>query len=398
MNTSDYKTGLQSNIWKMYVIYALFSFLLIMPVITLFYQIEIGMSMREIFILQAVFSVSMLFFEIPSGYFADKAGRRISILLGAVFIVFATGIYSVSQSFFQLAVAETLLGVGFGFVSGADSALIYDTLLALNRTDEYKKIEGRMRAFSNFSEGFASIIGGLLAVISLRLPLYIEFFVLSVSIPIAFSLIEPRRHKYEIPESSMKDLKNIVVYSLHENKKIKWLILYFGILSNVTFVMVWFTQPYWKEIGVPLVLFGVLWAALQFSVGIFSLLAHRCESFFGKRNLLALLLFAGCGAYMAMAVFDSVWMALMIFVFYFIRGTHTPLIRAYVNELVDSGRRATVLSVMQFVFRIGFVIIGPLLGWAADLYSLSVALELSAGVFFVCGMFALLHLKKFKVI
>lgn len=382
----------------MYVIYALFSFLLIMPVITLFYQIEIGMSMREIFILQAVFSVSMLLFEIPSGYFADKAGRRISIFLGAIFIVFSTGLYSIAQSFIQLAVVEVLLGIGFGFVSGADSALVYDSLLALGKTDEYKKIEGKMRALGNFSEGIASIIGGLLAVISLRLPLYMEFLVLIISIPIAFSLTEPRRHKYEIPESSIKDLKNIVTYSLHENKKIKWLILYFGFLSSATFIMVWFTQPYWKEIGVPLALFGVLWAALQFSVGIFSLLAHRCESFFGKGKLLILLLFLACAVYVIMGVFNSVWMALLIFVFYFIRGTHTPLIRAYVNELVDSSRRATVLSLMQFVFRIIFVIIGPLMGWAADLYSLSVALELSAGVFFVCGIIALLHLKKFKVI
>ncbi len=316
--TDRYISGLSSNIWKMYVISTLFSFLLIMPVITLFYQIEIGMSMRSIFILQAIFSVSMLLFEIPSGYFADKVGRKISILSGAIFIVFSTGIYSVSQSFFHLAIAEILLGVGFGFVSGADSALIYDSLLALGRKDEYKKI--------------------------------------------------------------------------------KWLILYFGLLSNITFVMVWFTQPYWKEIGVPLALFGVLWAMLQFSVGIFSLLAHKFESLFGRGKLLTSLPFLACGAYVVLGMFHSVWMALVILVFYFVRGIHAPLIRAYVNELVDSSRRATVLSLMQFMFRIIFVIVGPFIGWVADLYSLSVAFELSAALFIVSGAIALLYLKKYSVI
>ena len=68
--------------------------------------------------------------------------------------------------------AEITLGVGLCFISGADSAMLYDTLLEKGETHTYKKVEGRSGSIGMLSEGVTSIIGGLLALVSLRFPLY----------------------------------------------------------------------------------------------------------------------------------------------------------------------------------------------------------------------------------
>jgi MFS family permease len=104
---------------------------LVMPIIVLFYQSN-GMTMQDIFTLQAVYSVTLMFLEIPTGYFADFAGRRTSIFLGSILGFGGFLIYSLSSGFWEFVVAETILGVGMSLVSGADSAMLYDSLLAGN--------------------------------------------------------------------------------------------------------------------------------------------------------------------------------------------------------------------------------------------------------------------------
>ncbi len=108
----------------------------IMPVIVLFYQ-ENGLSMFQIMLLQAIFSVSVL-----------------------------------------------ILGLGASFVSGSDSALLFESLKETEREGEYLKFEGRLRSAGNMSEAIAAILGGLLATISLRMPLYIETALLFAAIPL----------------------------------------------------------------------------------------------------------------------------------------------------------------------------------------------------------------------
>lgn len=76
-----------SNIWKLYLHRALGYFLVIMPIITIFYQ-ENGLSMRDIFVIQSVFSLSLVLFEIPTGYFSDVHGRKKTMILGSIFGIF----------------------------------------------------------------------------------------------------------------------------------------------------------------------------------------------------------------------------------------------------------------------------------------------------------------------
>ena len=94
-----------------------------MPIIVLFFQ-ENGLSMKEILLLQSLFSIGVVLFEIPSGYFSDVVGRKTTIVLGCIFGFLGLLTYSFSYGFIGFLIAELLLGLGTSFISGTDSAII----------------------------------------------------------------------------------------------------------------------------------------------------------------------------------------------------------------------------------------------------------------------------------
>ena len=140
---------IESNVWKLYVIKGLRWFLLTMPIIVIFFQDQ-GLSLFEIMILQSTYSIIVACMEIPSGFFADALGRKKSLIIGSFLSFFGFLIISLSFSFWQFILAQILLGIGQSFISGSDSALLYDTLISSKKTDNYDKIEGRSYGIGNF--------------------------------------------------------------------------------------------------------------------------------------------------------------------------------------------------------------------------------------------------------
>ncbi|MFT5368038.1 MAG: MFS family permease, partial [Candidatus Latescibacterota bacterium] len=296
------------NIWKLYTLKALSWMLLIMPVLIPFFQ-ENGLDMQQVLFLQAAFSTSLIIFEIPSGYLADVIGRKFSLVIGSTFGAIGFGFYTNAYTFTDFLLVEILLGIGGSLISGADSALLYDTLLEIKKEEDYTKYAGRLGSVANFSEGVAAIIGGQLALISLRTPLYVEAILAALCVPVALTLIEPARHKIEQTENSFKSILRIVRYALHGHSEIKWLILYSSLVGLSTFTIVWFVQPYLQAADVPLRYFGISWAVLQFSVGIFALLAYRIERTLGRKKALISLILLSTTAYLLLSQFQSLWAA-----------------------------------------------------------------------------------------
>lgn len=290
------------------------------------------------------------------------------------------------------------LGCAISFISGTDSAIVYDSLLALGRKSEYSKYEGRLMSVGNTSEGVASIIGGLLAAISLRLPFYVETGVLLFTIPLALMLTEPPRTKLDTSKGNFRAVWEIVVYAMHGHPELKWLIVYSSIVNASTLTMVWFIQPYLKLAGLPVWWFGFTWAALQFSVGFFSFSAHRIEKKIGRMNILTMLIILSVSGYILTAIFQSLWAIGFLVLFYIVRGMGQPTFYGYINSLISSDKRATVLSVGNLLVRLIFSCLGPVIGWIADSYSLSHAFLIAAGIFLVPGILSLFFLRKNAVV
>jgi len=359
--------------------------MLMMPIIVLFFQ-EKGLTMKEVLLLQSIFSVAILVLEVPSGYFSDKFGRKNSIILGWTLTFIGFIGYALAGDFWGFLLAELMLGLGASFISGTDSALMYDSLLELGREHEYKQIEGRNCSMGLISEGVASIVGGLLALISLNVPIYGEAFVTLISFPVILSIYEPLSNKSKGKEIKLVKTFKTVSSLWKKEVKLKWVILYSSVVATSTIVMVWFIQPYLREGGVELKYFGIIWALLMFVSAFSSWNVQRIEDFFGKKVVLSSMLLLPVVGYFLLGFTNTIWSGLFIVFFYVSRGINNPITNDIVQKIISSDVRATVLSVKNMVGRLFFSLLGPIIGWINDLFSLKVALLFSGGLFLFVGL------------
>ena len=373
--------SLKHNILKMYLLKGVTWFMVAMPIIVVFFQ-ENDLSTTEIMILQAVYSLTIAILEIPSGFFADSYGRKNSILISTFFSFIGYIILSTYSGFNDYLIAEILLGIGGSLISGADSAIIYDTLIELDDEDSYTKIEGKNYAIGNFSEAIAGILGGFLALSSIYLPVYIQTFVIMLSIPIAFSLVEPKR-TFKIA-TSLKSILNIVKDTFIHNKKLKWYIIYSSAMGMTTLSVAWFVQPFLSTIDMPLTYFGIIWAALNIMAGLTSYYSY----IFNNSKLLIYI-----SIYMSISLIFlgfniSLFGIFFIALVYLFRGIITPNLRNLININTTSEKRATVLSLRSFMIRLSFALTAPLLGYITDIYTINYVFFLLAGITGITSLLA----------
>ena len=340
-----------------------------MPIIVLFYQ-EHGLTLTEIMILQSVYSLSVALFEIPSGYIADVFGRKRTIFISTIFSLIGYLVFSFYGSFNAFMLAQFLVGIGGSLMSGSDSALIYDTLLETNNKEKYTKVEGRHYAIGNFSEALAGILGGLLAVSSIYLPIYVQTTILFFSIPIALSIVEPENYTKNKLDRSFSAIIQVVKFAVIENHKLRWLIIYSASMGVATLSMAWFAQPLFKQIDIPLAYFGILWAGLNFSSGITSFNAHHIYKKYKSHKILIMISLSISILFISLSFLNSILSLLFVLGIYLFRGLVTPILKDEININTSSNKRATVLSIRSFIIRISFAIFAPLLGYVADNYSL----------------------------
>ena len=381
--------NLPENTIQLYLIKIAKWFNLVMPIVFLFYQ-ENGLSMSQIFLLKSVYSIAMVIAELPSGYLADVWGCRRTLLVGAIMGTIGILIYSISSDFASFMVAEVILGVGFSFVSGADSALLYDSLKARNRENEYIKFEGSITSVGNFAEAFAGVVGGFLATISLRTPYYFQIFIAAIAIPAAFFLKEPK-HVQERIQLKMREILAIVKLT-YQQREMRSAILVSSFTGAATLTYAWFVQPYFKEAGVPVSFFGILWTMLNLTTGVFSLFAYRIERWMGRKNTLLLIVILLTAGFILTSVVVSLAGIAILFGFYMARGLATPVLKDYINQYTDSKVRATILSVRNLEIRLIFAAVGPILGYLTDTFSLQTALIVAGVSYFIAAMLSILPL------
>ena len=375
------------NIKSLYLIKFAKWFTLVMPIIIIFYQ-DNGLKMTDIMLLKSIYSIAVVCIEIPSGYCADVWGRKKTLVLGTslAFLGFLT--YSFSFSFFGFLIAEIVLGLGHSLISGADAAMLYDTLKENSKEDKYLKYEGKITSLGNFSEALAGIAGGLLAAASLRLPFICQTFIAFIGVPAAILLSEPKTTIIK-GHRGMKDILYTVKYALVENKQLRWNIIFSSIIGCSTLTMAWFVQPYFTEAKIPLAYFGILWTALNLSVGATSMYAFQANEKYGQMTLSVIIGVGIALGYILSGIWISVYGLATIFAFYLLRGIATPVLKDYINKITDSDIRATVLSVRNFIIRLLFAGIAPILGILTDTVSLSTAMIISGCIFLFMSLIAI---------
>ena len=365
-----------ANIGKLYAFAFLEKTLFPMAIITLFWKDRIGLSLTEILTLQGIFSAATVLLEYSSGYVSDRLGYRASLSIATVIGVAGWGLYTVAGSFGEVLAAEILLGTALSFISGSDSALLYETLLAEGKEGLYARYEGRMNGFSQTGEAMGALFAGVMYEAMPLLPFFLQIGVWVAAFAVARSMKEPPREISISAHGHLKEALSITRYAFLENRRLRAVILLNTLLGIASFYPVWLIQPYMREHGVPLAWFGPAWAGANLMVAVFALASHRVHAALGDRN--AILLF--CAMILAGYAGLGLWGGVFGFLFYYLltamRGLRGPIFLYYTQNESRSANRASILSLQSLSFRVAFIATGPLVGRMADAMGVKQAFHL----------------------
>lgn len=361
-----------ANIYYLYLIKLAKWLMLVMPVVVLFYT-ENGLDSYQIYLLQAAYSLSVAIFEIPSGYVADVIGRRTTLIWGTILGTAGFALLSISYDFKTFLIAEIILGIGGSFVSGADSALLYDSLQSDNRQHYYLRYEGRITAMGNLGETLAAIGGGLLAVwLGYRSVYTAQTVIAAIGIPAALLLIEPVRKK-RICRPSCGEILRISRQALFTDRKLGGAIMAGSMAGTATLGMAWTAQIYFVDQGFTEKEITPLWVLLNLVVAAVSVYAATLVARLGMQRAIVISSFLPAG-FILLGTLPLYGALITLFIFYLIRGYTTPMFRDLINQNCDSSVRATVLSIRSLLVRLLFSLGGPAIGYLAGVTSLGAAL------------------------
>lgn len=375
--------GLRRTLLTLNVFAALKMTLFPMAIITLFWKDGIGLTLTEILTLQVFFSLASVVMEYPSGYVSDRLGYRWSLIVACVFGIAGWGWYLFAATFWGVLMAELLLGVSYAFISGSDTALLFETLRAGNRMDLYARCDGRMVGWAQGGEAAGALFAGLMYAHWPLLPFVAQIGIWILALGLCLSLKEPPEESTGPIASHLAEAVRVCRFAFVESPAIRSVIVNGMFLGLASFYMVWLVQPYMQECLVPVAWFGPVWAGANLTVAVAAANSHRLEARLGMAGMQVVFLGMIVVAYLGLGTVT----VLGGFAFYYLltamRGLQGPLMRSRLQILSTRANRASILSLHSLAFRLGFVLSGPLVGLLADTQGLSTTFLVLAAFFLI---------------
>ncbi|MFK4295729.1 MFS family permease [Arthrobacter sp. GAS37] len=354
------------------------------------FLLDAGLSNLEAFAANAFFTAGMVVFEVPTGVVADGWGRRVSFLLGTVTLAGSTYLYyllwQLSAPFWWWAVVSVLLGLGFTFFSGAVEAWLVDALRFTGYEGGLETVLGRGRMVSGAAMLVGSVAGGGIAqATNLGVPFLIRVGVLLVMFVVAFLLMRDVGFTPERSAHPLKATRAVLDASIEnglKNPPVRYVMLAAPFSAGVGIYVFYALQPYLLQLFGDRRAYSVAGLAAAIVAGAQVLggwLAPRIRRLVRKRTTVLILSGVVSALILVVLGFTNVfWVALALLTFWaMVDSAATPVRQAYVNDMIPSKQRATVLSFDSLMASSGGVVVQPLLGRAADVYGYSTSLAIS---------------------
>ena len=370
---------LEKNLQRILVLAFFQVFLVLMPVIVLFFESR-GLTLPEIFLLQAWFATVVLIMEVPSGYLADLLGRKRVMVTGTFVLAVGHSILLFAEGFWQLALFETCMGLAVSLISGADLALLYDTEIALHEdANRKRKAVRRLFTMRNVSEALAAATCSVLLIWSMEAAVYAQVAGGWVAFLLTFGVVEPPGQRLAT-ESHLRNIGTVLRHLLLNGAVLRLTFLAMSVWALTTMFAIWLLQKHWQQLGIGIIHYGYLWAALTFISAVAGRYALSLEDRFGST---AMLTFIGIGpvlGYIGLGTFGAVGGVLISVVFFACRGFGHVVLSDALNKRVPSEFRATANSFASLGFRAAFALTAPLVAGALNLWGMGTTFLLLGGM------------------
>lgn len=343
-------------------------------------------------LLQSINAISISLLEVPTGAIADLIGRRFSLMMSSIMFIIGLTIYVLTHNFYAFIAAEIMFGLGLCFKSGADSALLYDSLKELGRTHEYAKIQGRAQSYALMTQTIGSIGIGYLYSMNVNLPYIISIFLLAISGATTFFFKEAGTYKGEAQPSYFNQIRKSAEYVIN-HQRVKGIIIYSTFIYVFWRIGFWYYQPYMKAVNIDTKHFGIIFAVFNLMAAISSWKANSIIKMAKDKSLILLsMLFAV--SFLLMGITRSFLGVFLIIPQEMARGIRRPIILKYVNENIPSGKRATIISFKSLIENLAVAIAFPLIGMLIDSFDI-IYLHIYTGLTMLLGIVGVfMYLKK----
>ena len=334
-----------------------------------------GLSLAELGMLEGFFHLMSFSMEVPTGIIADIYGRKFSRILGRIFSVFGTLLMIFSSTFIGYLLAFAVSALSYNLESGAGTALVYDSLKKCNKEKEYMKIMGREELIYQVSQVIAMLLGGYLATIN-----YIYVFYLTGIIGV-ISIIQATRFKEPILENkNINKLQNPLLLMrsqfkssckvIKETPKIAVFIIFVEYISAINACFHYYLQNYWKSEGYSEFYMGIIFTITGVLGAILATQVYKLEKKLGDRKLIigtssfmiVFILVIGWTKFSQVGYIGTMVLEVILFV----------ATGAYINELIPSENRASIISFQSMAYSFIMLILFPIVGKISDIYSLKI--------------------------
>jgi MFS family permease len=329
-----------------------------------------GLSLFQVNTIYSIIVLTIFLSEVPTGVIADRLGRKRSVVVALFLQFLGEFFYIFASSYVAFVLIAILGGVAYSFLSGANEALIYDSLPEENRENAMKQAMGRVGAAYQLAYCVAPLLGGLI-ISELVLRKYLLGIALTaasvfVAFLISLTLKEPPGLYHREAASALQILKNGIA-QVRGNRKIQWIAAVAILTGSFSATLINFYQPYFMQFG----LTSSLPIGIALSLGglaAFLVLNNisAIERRLGHFALFFLSFFPGV-FYLLLAIAHNIPVLFPAFILtYAFADAKNPLISAYQNEQIESASRATAISLINMIGKIYVAILSLLLGWIAN--------------------------------
>lgn len=357
------------------------------------FLLDAGLSNLEAFAANAFFSAGQVLFEVPTGVVADTRGRRFSFMLGAGTLMLSTLLYlamwNLQAPFWGWALASVLLGLGFTFFSGATEAWLVDALAATGFTGDLESVFGRAQVVGGIAMLVGSVAGGIIAQLTdLGVPYIVRAAVLGLTVIIAWRFMHdlgftPQRGL--TPAVAVRGVIRGAVKGGLRNRPVRWMMLAAPFTVGVGFYAFYALQPYLLELYGDPDAYGIAGLAAAIVAGaqiLGGLIVPWVRRLFARRtHALILAVIVNVAILALLGLVPTFWLAIVLLaVWAMVFAIEEPMRQAYINGIIPSEQRATVLSFDSLMGSAGGVAAQPILGRSADLFGYPTSYVAAAGV------------------
>jgi MFS family permease len=357
------------------------------------FLLDAGLSNTQAFAANAFFTLGQVIFEVPTGVVADTWGRRASYLLGTLTLLVSTLLYLwmwyIQAPFWGWALSSVFLGLGFTFFSGATEAWLVDGLNHTKYEGDLDSVFARGSIASGIAMLTGSVAGGYIAQVSnLGVPYIIRSAVLGVTFFVALIFMKDLGFTPDKSQTVFKQMHRIFNASIDNGFKrppVRWVMLAAPFSMGASFYAFYAMQPYLLELFGKPEAYGIAGLAAAFIAGAQiagGLLVKQIRKLFSRRthamiwgvsvSIIALAIIGATGNFWVAVVLLVIWA--MVF------ACITPIRQAYLNGIIPSEQRATVLSFDSLMGSSGAVFSQPALGRVADVAGYSASYLVTSAV------------------